>query len=216
MVAAPPSRPIFKSSSNPKPGKKPRGKELTAAATFAQELIQWTEQLKKREARQQPAGSKELLENQSEAATGDPAPAAPATVEQQDPVAAEMMRIDPPIASNPIDESLTLINLAIIPDVVEGAASLALAGGKKAADLIGGLAATGVKKIADLASDTARETMRGAASEIVPGGGLQASEDLGGHLLAKHVGKTRVELLSRALTDKSVPEMASSFYDRAS
>jgi len=45
---------------------------------------------------------------------------------------------------------------------------------------------------------------------------LEASEKLGGHLLAKHVGKTDAELMSRALTDPTTRGVASSFFDRAS
>ena len=51
-------------------------------------------------------------------------------------------------------------------------------------------------------------------SRIVPGGGLQASENAGGHLLLKHVGQTESQLLSRLNAEPGI-RGASSFYDRA-
>jgi RHS repeat-associated protein len=55
----------------------------------------------------------------------------------------------------------------------------------------------------------------GAASRIVPGG-LSASERAEGHLLARHVGQTEAQLMSRALTDPTTRGVASSFFSRAS
>jgi hypothetical protein len=49
---------------------------------------------------------------------------------------------------------------------------------------------------------------------MAPGGGLAAHEAQGGHLLAKHVGKTEEELFRRALTDP-MTDTASSFFDQA-
>lgn len=53
----------------------------------------------------------------------------------------------------------------------------------------------------------------GAHSLIVPGGGLVAHEAAGGHLIARHVGKTEAELLNRVSTGNV--KTASSFTDRA-
>jgi filamentous hemagglutinin len=66
-----------------------------------------------------------------------------------------------------------------------------------------------------LASDAVGGLTRGAASRIVPGSGLQASENLGGHLLAKHVARTEAQLMSRAMTDKMTKGLVSTFFDRA-
>jgi Bacterial CdiA-CT RNAse A domain len=53
-----------------------------------------------------------------------------------------------------------------------------------------------------------------ADNEIVPGGGLQAHEDAGGHLLEKHVGQTEAMLLDRMTKEPNIPG-SSSFYDQA-
>lgn len=39
----------------------------------------------------------------------------------------------------------------------------------------------------------------------VPGGGLQAHEDAGGHLIKNHVGKSREELTRRLVSDPEIP-----------
>jgi len=110
------------------------------------------------------------------------------------------MELDPPIASNPISESLELLGLAGIPGLVKGVA---------------GLVEAGAKGLAGLASDAVGGIAKGEASQIVTGGGLKASEDAGGHLLAKHVGQTDAQLMSRAMTDPKTPGLASSFLDQA-
>ena len=51
------------------------------------------------------------------------------------------------------------------------------------------------------------------SSRLVPGGGLTAHENAGGHTLARHVGQTEAQLASR-LANEPVP-IASSFTDRA-
>jgi len=160
------------------------GQVLRDAAAFGQALISWEEDLEKREQDYR------------------------AKAQQQNVANLDMMEIDPPIASDPISESLTLVNLAGIPAMVEG---------------VGGLVAVGAKKLAGLASDAASGLTRaaeqrlagGAASRIVPGGGLRATENLGGHLLSKHVGKTKAQLMSRAMTDSLTKGVASTFFDRA-
>jgi filamentous hemagglutinin family protein len=53
-----------------------------------------------------------------------------------------------------------------------------------------------------------------AFSRIVPGGGLQAHERAGGHLLLKHVGQSEAALIKR-LADEPHISGSSSFYDRA-
>ena len=50
------------------------------------------------------------------------------------------------------------------------------------------------------------------SSRLVPGGGLTAHENAGGHTLARHVGLTVAQLASR-LANEPVP-IASSFRDR--
>lgn len=49
---------------------------------------------------------------------------------------------------------------------------------------------------------------------LLPGGSLEASEKAGGHLLARHVGKTEAELRQRLKSDPKI-SAASSFKDRA-
>jgi filamentous hemagglutinin len=51
-------------------------------------------------------------------------------------------------------------------------------------------------------------------SPIVPGGGLQAHEAAGGHLIARHVGKTNADLTARLNAQPNI-NAASSFPDRA-
>jgi hypothetical protein len=51
-------------------------------------------------------------------------------------------------------------------------------------------------------------------SRLSPGGGLQAHENAGGHLLDKHVGKTEFDLQSRLAAEPKISG-SSSFYDRA-
>ena len=48
----------------------------------------------------------------------------------------------------------------------------------------------------------------------VPGGGLEAHENAGGHLLERHVGKTPEDLSARLASDKDI-DAASSFTDKA-
>lgn len=52
------------------------------------------------------------------------------------------------------------------------------------------------------------------ANPLLPGGSLEASEKAGGHLLARHVGKTEQELRQRLKSDPKI-SAASSFKDRA-
>ncbi|POA27309.1 MULTISPECIES: RHS repeat-associated core domain-containing protein, partial [unclassified Pseudomonas] len=54
----------------------------------------------------------------------------------------------------------------------------------------------------------------GPFSEIVPGGGLAAHEAQGGHLIAKHVGRTEVQLRDRLNAEPHIP-IASTFPNRA-
>ncbi|MCE6979300.1 RHS repeat protein [Pseudomonas frederiksbergensis] len=54
----------------------------------------------------------------------------------------------------------------------------------------------------------------GPYSEIVPGGGLAAHEAQGGHLIAKHVGRTNMQLAQRLEAEPTIPA-ASTFPDRA-
>jgi hypothetical protein len=51
-------------------------------------------------------------------------------------------------------------------------------------------------------------------SRIVDGGGLQAHEDAGGHLLLKHVGQSEQSLMTRLANEPKISG-SSSFYDRA-
>jgi hypothetical protein len=53
------------------------------------------------------------------------------------------------------------------------------------------------------------------STPIVPGGGLAAHEAAGGHLIAKHVGKSEAELLQRLAAEPKITG-SSSFFDRAS
>jgi uncharacterized protein RhaS with RHS repeats len=55
----------------------------------------------------------------------------------------------------------------------------------------------------------------GPFSEIVPGGGLAAHEAQGGHLIAKHIGRTNLQLAQRLKAEPTIPA-ASTFLDRAS
>ncbi|MCW1246610.1 RHS repeat protein, partial [Pseudomonas sp. SAICEU22] len=54
----------------------------------------------------------------------------------------------------------------------------------------------------------------GPYSEIVPGGGLAAHEARGGHLIAKHVGRTDAQLAQRMEAEPNIPA-ASTFPNRA-
>ena len=58
------------------------------------------------------------------------------------------------------------------------------------------------------------EGLNGASSRIVPGGGLAVHEAAGGHLIARHVGQSEAQLLSR-LSSNSRITGASSFTNRA-
>jgi hypothetical protein len=51
-------------------------------------------------------------------------------------------------------------------------------------------------------------------SMIVPGGGLQAHETAGGHLILKHVGQTEQSLMTRLANEPKISG-SSSYYDRA-
>jgi hypothetical protein len=51
-------------------------------------------------------------------------------------------------------------------------------------------------------------------SRLLPGGGLQAHEDAGGHLLDKHVGKTELDLQNRLAAEPNISG-SSSFYGRS-
>ncbi|WP_375055092.1 RNase A-like domain-containing protein [Zobellella sp. DQSA1] len=53
-----------------------------------------------------------------------------------------------------------------------------------------------------------------AFSRIVPGGGLQAHENVGGHLLSKHVGQSEQALMNRLAAEPRISG-SSSFYNRA-
>jgi hypothetical protein len=57
-------------------------------------------------------------------------------------------------------------------------------------------------------------TADGPFSEIVPGGGLEAHEKKGGHLIEKHIGRTEIQLAQR-LREEPWLSRASTFYDRA-
>ncbi|WP_428849103.1 RNase A-like domain-containing protein [Xanthomonas arboricola] len=54
----------------------------------------------------------------------------------------------------------------------------------------------------------------GPSSQLVEGGGLQAHENAGGHLLLKHVGQSEQALLTRLIDEPRIPG-SSSFYDRS-
>nr|WP_266019353.1 hemagglutinin repeat-containing protein [Brucella intermedia] len=64
-------------------------------------------------------------------------------------------------------------------------------------------------------ADEALVKLNGTTSKIVPGGGLQGHEAAGGHLIARHVGKTDAELSARLASQPNI-SAASSFSDRAS
>jgi hypothetical protein len=72
-----------------------------------------------------------------------------------------------------------------------------------------------LQKLLDAKAAVQQRLAKGASSQVVADGGLLASEDAGGHLLAKHVGQTDGQLMSRTLTDPTAPGVASSFFDRA-
>ncbi|MGH2420191.1 RHS repeat-associated core domain-containing protein, partial [Pseudomonas canadensis] len=55
----------------------------------------------------------------------------------------------------------------------------------------------------------------GPYSVIVPGGGLDAHEKAGGHLMEKHIGRSDKQLLDRLKQEPHIPA-ASTFHDRAS
>lgn len=59
-----------------------------------------------------------------------------------------------------------------------------------------------------------RKVKKGESSLIVPGGGLAGHEAKGGHLIARHVGKTDEELFQRLKSDSKITA-ASTFIDRA-
>ena len=69
---------------------------------------------------------------------------------------------------------------------------------------------------ADGSVDNAIHAANGQAAfnRLVPGGGLQAHERAGGHLLLKHVGQSEAALIKR-LADEPHISGSSSFYDRA-
>ncbi|WP_285416606.1 RHS repeat protein [Pseudomonas sp. efr-133-TYG-5] len=54
----------------------------------------------------------------------------------------------------------------------------------------------------------------GPYSEIVPGGGLSTHEAQGGHLIARHIGRTDAQLAQRLMAEPHIPA-ASTFSDRA-
>jgi filamentous hemagglutinin len=56
--------------------------------------------------------------------------------------------------------------------------------------------------------------MTGLSSPLAPGGGLAGHEARGGHTIARHVGKSVVELSERLATQSSL-KAASSFSNRA-
>ncbi|WP_225428125.1 putative Ig domain-containing protein [Dyella tabacisoli] len=90
-----------------------------------------------------------------------------------------------------------------------------LAGG---AELMAERSVAGYKPTPWLDSASSRfESVPGEAvpfSPIVDGGGLQAHEDAGGHLLLKHVGQSEQDLLDRLAAEPNISG-SSSFYDRA-
>ncbi|GBQ05917.1 hypothetical protein AA15669_0699 [Saccharibacter floricola DSM 15669] len=63
--------------------------------------------------------------------------------------------------------------------------------------------------------DIPPEFAAGSSSKIVPGGGLQAHEDLGGHLIERHVGKSIEYLQERLANTKWDDAVMSTFSDRA-
>jgi hypothetical protein len=65
-----------------------------------------------------------------------------------------------------------------------------------------------------VAGEIASAAGGGTFSEIVPGGGLAAHEAAGGHLLARHVGKTEADLATRLSAQPSLKEV-STFISRA-
>jgi Bacterial CdiA-CT RNAse A domain len=58
-----------------------------------------------------------------------------------------------------------------------------------------------------------RETGSESECLLVPGGGLMAHETLGGHTLARHVGRSENYLRHRLATEPDLTA-ASTFYDR--
>ncbi|EOC5258509.1 hemagglutinin repeat-containing protein, partial [Enterobacter asburiae] len=80
--------------------------------------------------------------------------------------------------------------------------SLAQLAGTSAAGIAAGVGKAGAKG-----------TEAGQRSTIVPGGGLTAHEQAGGHLIDRHVGKSEAELFDRVSTGNT--KTASSFTDRA-
>lgn len=84
---------------------------------------------------------------------------------------------------------------------------------------VGGLVAAGPEGLGAAAFVAATEgvhssTALGAASLLVPGGGLAAHEAQGGHTLAKHVGRTLEQLAARLASEPS-RRAVSTFFDRA-
>jgi len=96
---------------------------------------------------------------------------------------------------------------SLIPKVVKAASGEAVSFTPEETGLL--------QKLLDAKAAVQQRLAKGASSPVVADGGLQASEDAGGHLLAKHVGQTDGQLMSRAMTDPKTPEVASSFFDRA-
>uniref|UniRef100_UPI000A6D1C61 hemagglutinin repeat-containing protein n=1 Tax=Gilliamella sp. Nev6-6 TaxID=3120252 RepID=UPI000A6D1C61 len=73
--------------------------------------------------------------------------------------------------------------------------------------------AAAFSKFTDKTAGAAGKVADDNYSRIVPGGSLSAHEAAGGHLIARHVGKTEQELLDRVSTGNV--KTASSFTDRA-
>ncbi|KDN09383.1 filamentous hemagglutinin family outer membrane protein [Gilliamella apicola] len=73
--------------------------------------------------------------------------------------------------------------------------------------------AAAFSKFTDKTAGAAGKAADDNYSRIVPGGSLSAHEAAGGHLIARHVGKTEQELLDRVSTGNV--KTASSFTDRA-
>ncbi|WP_152969166.1 RNase A-like domain-containing protein [Amantichitinum ursilacus] len=107
---------------------------------------------------------------------------------------------------------------------ITGDAVATLLGGKVLGTLNGGVGAAakvseGMLTPREVAGPIGREAMatdsiEAPFSPIVDGGGLQAHENAGGHLLLKHVGQTEQDLMTR-LTNEPKISGSSSFYDRA-
>jgi len=66
----------------------------------------------------------------------------------------------------------------------------------------------------DLSVDPFVPDGTGAASRLAPGGGLMASENAGGHLLARHLGLSEADLAARLASQPGIPT-ASTFATRA-